>query len=78
MGVGRCGNIVYVTGLGLATGCSHTQLDHGASLAWKPKLRLLDTMRFASIISHLEKVCISSALMNQMLIFVQSSLARMI
>lgn len=52
MGLGRCGNIVYVTDLGLATEYSNTQVDQGA---WKPKLQLLGTARFASISGHIGK-----------------------
>lgn len=55
MGVGRYGNTVYVTDLGLATEYFHTQEDHCASRAWKPKLRLLGTALFASISGNIGK-----------------------
>lgn len=55
MGVNRCGNIVYVTDLGLATEHSDTQVEYGAARAWMPKLQLLGTARFASINGHMGK-----------------------
>ena len=52
MGLGKCGNIVYMTDLGLAIEYSNTQVDQGA---WKPKLQLLGTARFASISGYIGK-----------------------
>lgn len=51
MGVGRCGNQLYVTDLGLATEYYAVQADPNAVHPQKPNL--IGTARFASINGHL-------------------------
>ena len=51
MGVGKHGNQVYVTDLGLATECRDAQVNVNTGRARNP--RLIGTARYASVNGHL-------------------------